>query len=210
MTAPSITEPETLKSLLEAQAKALSTVDETDDVKSITKKLLKLHGELEPSATTWCTASYGVLQNPYMWFFLLSKEGSQAAVAINSFIQSFSQRHLSEQLSSVVLAMAATVALTRKAKDPLTAYEAFTIVEPLVGICAHQLQYLQAKRLAATSGVTAGRLLAAISSTSSTFSEKLDAAAQKLRKEHKDTRWHKDRRGNFGRKRGRNDDDDDY
>jgi hypothetical protein len=152
---------EVLRQLLEEQQKKLTEVKPEDDEKSITQKLLKKANLKEPN-TNWTTANPELVQEPLCYFFLITKESGQAIVAINSFLQTFPQRHLVHQASSMLLPIAAACAFAKNQK--ISTYEAFTIAEPLLQILHSSVEYLQAKKIAEMHRMTAreaGELISA-------------------------------------------------
>ena len=169
-----------LKNLLEEQQKKLVEVLATDDEKMITTKLLKKAGLREPGSN-WTSANQDLVAEPLCWFFLVSKERGQATIAINAFLNSFPQRHLVQQVSALVLSLAAVCAV--KEAQKINVFEAFTIIEPVLDTLHSSVGYLQAKKVAEAQRLTAreaGELLS-MTRKDNTLCGRLEESARKIR-----------------------------
>jgi hypothetical protein len=145
MTQPDATSADILKSLLEEQQKKATEIDDKDDLKTITQKLLKQAGRppLGTSPTAWSSANQVATREPLVWFYLIATEQGAAVCAILSLLNSFPQRHITKMMGNTLQAMVTVCALLNSKK--LTTYEAFTICEPLLHNVFENYLYLSAK-----------------------------------------------------------------
>ena len=134
-----------LADLLAEQNRRAAVVNDNDDIREMTLKLLKGAGRDKAIITNWTTMNPRMIEDPLCWMYLIYYEGRAAVTAINASLSSFNQRHLATQVSSIIACISTTLAFV---PQNLNVYEAFTICEPLNQICNEQMMYLKAKRTA--------------------------------------------------------------
>jgi len=169
-----------LRRLLDEQERRARVINEGDDAREMTRKLLRGQDRILQS-TVWTTANPLFLAEPKTWFYLIVSERGQAVAVINGSLGHFPQRHLTHQISMMVMTMAATCALAEAGQ--ITIFQAWTVSEPLVRVLVEQMTYLHAKRIADQQGLNSREAtqFMAESRGDDTAEGKLEAAARRIR-----------------------------